>query len=81
MVEIDRRENNAGSNPMFLRIRQAALDKAFTEIRSKRFDLDESRSHGWISEEEYQKGLLQLIIEGNEIKSQQKEISEQLGIV
>ena len=57
MVEIDSREKLAISNPMFLRIRQAALDKAFAEIRNKRFNLDESRSQGWISEEEYQQGL------------------------
>ena len=80
MVEIDRRENNAGSNPMFLKIRQAALDKAFTDIRTKRFDLDESRSQGWISEDKYQQNLVKLIVEGNDIKNQQKEIAEKLGI-
>jgi len=80
LVEINRRENTAGYNPMFLKIRQAALDKAFTDIRSKRFELDESRSHGWISEDEYQKNLITLIVEGNEIKNQQNLIAEQLGI-
>ncbi|MDF1540485.1 MAG: hypothetical protein P1Q69_16435 [Candidatus Thorarchaeota archaeon] len=80
MVEIDRRENNAGYNPRFLKIRQAALEKAFAEIRTKRFDLNESRSQGWISENEYQQNLINLIVEGNDIKNQQNEIAEKLGI-
>ena len=80
LVEIDRRENTVGSNPMFLKIRQAALDKAFTDIRSRRLELDESRRHGWISEDEYQKNLIALIVDGNDIKNQQNEIAEQLGI-
>ncbi len=77
-MEMNRRENNAGHNPMFMRIRKAALDKAFIEIRSKRFELDESRSQGWISEEEYQQNLIKLIVEGNEIRNQQSEIAEML---
>ncbi|MFW9848538.1 MAG: hypothetical protein ACFFF4_05325 [Candidatus Thorarchaeota archaeon] len=80
MVEYDSREKFTISNPMFLKIRQAALDKAFTEVRNKRFHLDESRSKGRISEEEYQQNLLKLILEGNEIKNQQKIIEEQLDI-
>jgi hypothetical protein len=79
LVEIDSRESLSNSNPMFLRIRQAALDKAFAEVRNKRFNLDESRSHGWITEEEYQQSLIKLILEGNEIKTQQKAIEEKLG--
>jgi len=80
LVEYDSREKFANSSPMLLKIRQAALDKAFTEVRNKRFYLDESRSKGRISEEEYQQNLLKLILEGNEIKNQQKIIEEQLNI-
>jgi hypothetical protein len=65
---------------MFLRIRQAALDKAFSEIRNKRFNLDESRSQGWITEEEYQQNLIKLIVEGNDIKTQQKAIEQKLEL-
>ncbi|MFW9955438.1 MAG: hypothetical protein ACFFD3_12865 [Candidatus Thorarchaeota archaeon] len=78
MVESDQREASNHSNPMLLKLRYAALDKAFSEIRNKRFRLDESKTHGWISEEEYQQGLVQLILEGNEIKNQQRIIEEQL---
>ena len=80
MVKIDGRETLSNSNPMFLRIRQAALDKAFSEIRNKRFNLDESRSQGWITEEEYQQSLIRLIVESNDIKIQQKAIEEKLGL-
>lgn len=79
MVEVNRRENLTIGNPMLLRIRQAALDKAFSQMRDKRFNLDEARSNGWITEDEYQQSLLNLIIEGNEIRNQQREIEEQLG--
>ena len=80
MVEIDRREQSTIQNPALLRIRYAALDKAFTQIRDKRFNLDESRSNGWISEEDYQSQLVSLIIEGNEIRIEQKEIEQLLHI-
>ncbi len=79
MVEIDYREHSTMQNPTLLRIRHAALDKAFTQIRDRRFDLDESRSNGWISEEEYQQKLVRLIIEGNQIRIEQKEIEQLLG--
>lgn len=79
MVEVNRRENSTIGNPMLLRIRQAALDKAFSQMRDKRFNLDEARGNGWITEDEYQQSLLNLIIEGNEIRNQQREIEEQLG--
>ncbi len=79
MVDVDRRENSTIGNPMLLRIRQAALDKAFSQMRDKRFNLDEAHSNGWITEDEYQQSLLNLIIEGNEIRNQQRVIEEQLG--
>ncbi len=63
---------------MFLKIRHAALEKAFTEIRHKRIDLDEKLSNGWISKEEYQKDLTKLIIEGNDIRTKKSEIEEKL---
>ena len=64
---------------MFLKIRIAALDKAFSEVQSKRFHLDESRSHDWITKENYQQSLIKLILEGNDIKNQQSQIEEQLS--
>ncbi len=79
MVEVDRREHSTLQNPMFLRIRHAALDKAFSQVRDRRFELDESRTRGRISEDEYQKQLVQLILQGNEIRTEQKEIETQLG--
>lgn len=79
MVEVNRRESSTIGNPMLLRIRQAALDKAFSQMRDKRFNLDEARSNGRITEDEYQQSLLNLIIEGNEIRNQQREVEEQLG--
>ncbi len=73
-------ESAAGTNPMLLKIRHAALNKAFTQIREKRFNLDESRTNGWISEEEYQKELVNLILEGNKIRMEQKQIEEYLKL-
>ncbi|MFW9933751.1 MAG: hypothetical protein ACFFDR_14015 [Candidatus Thorarchaeota archaeon] len=79
MVEIDSREHSTMQNPMLLRIRQAALDKAFMQIRDRRFELDENRTRGRISEDEYQRRLVQLILEGNEIRVEQKEIESLLS--
>ena len=81
MAETDNREISSSSNPMFLKIRQAALDKAFSEVRTKRFHLDESRSNNWITEENYQQSLIKLILEGNDIKNQQRQIEAQLGLI
>ena len=80
MVEVNRREELSSENPMFLKIRYAALGKAFTEIRNKRFSLDEELNKGRISQEAYQKNLLSLIVESNEIRDERKEIGEVLGI-
>lgn len=79
MVEVVGREHSTMQNPMLLRIRHAALDRAFTQMRDRRFNLDESRNNGWISEDEYQSQLVQLILEGNQIRVEQKEIERLLG--
>jgi hypothetical protein len=78
--ELNRREDNSTVSPTLLKIRHEALGKAFNEIGKTRFELDEKLDNGWISEEDYQKNLLKLILESREIRDKQQEISEKLGL-
>jgi hypothetical protein len=66
------------NSPTFLKIRLAALGKAFNDIRRKRLDLDFNKDKGHISEAEYQSSLLKLIIESNDIRNQQEELHDRL---
>ena len=65
---------NEGANITLMRIRHAALEKAFIDIRRKRFELDEKRARGHISETLYQKLLLNLIVESNGIRSEREDL-------
>lgn len=66
-------------NPMLLKLRSAALDKAFSEIRNKRFKLDEEVTKGWINNTDYQQSILNLILESKEIQNERKEIDKVLN--
>ncbi|MHA1576917.1 MAG: hypothetical protein ACTSU3_06115 [Candidatus Thorarchaeota archaeon] len=79
MTNVLDREKVESVNPMLLRIRNAALDKAFGEIRNHRFKLDDELNRGHITNDEYQKGILGLIMESNDIRNQQKVIGEALN--
>lgn len=74
------RENSGGTSPVFLKIRLAALEKAITEIRHKRIDLERRMDEGRMDNEEYQRSVVQLITEGTFIKSEHQQISSRLGI-
>lgn len=79
MINSTDREQVKSMNPMLLKIRNAALTKAFGEIRNRRFKLDDELNRGHISDDEYQKGILGLIMESNDIRNQQKVIGEVLN--
>ncbi|MHA1480620.1 MAG: hypothetical protein ACTSQZ_04265 [Candidatus Thorarchaeota archaeon] len=79
MINTADREKVKSMSPMLLKIRNAALDKAFGEIRNRRFKLDDELNRGHISNDEYQKGILGLIMESNDIRNQQKAIGEALN--
>jgi hypothetical protein len=63
-----------------MRIRHAALGKAFTDIRRKRFELDEKKDRGHISEALYQKLLLNLIVESNGIRSEREDLEGTISL-
>ena len=77
-MSINTRNSSDLNSPVFVKIRLAALGKAFNEIRRKRLDLDFSKDKGHISEVEYQSSLLQLIIESNDLRNQQEELHNRL---
>ena len=79
MINSTDREQVKSMNPMLLKIRNAALNKAFGEIRNRRFKLDDELNRGHISDDEYQKSILGLIMESNDIRNQQKVIGEVLN--
>ena len=67
-------EDNEGANLTLMKIRHAALGKAFDDIRRKRFELDEKKDRGHISETLYQKLLLNLVVESNGIRSEREDL-------
>lgn len=67
-------EDNGSANLTLMKIRHAALGKAFDDIRRKRFELDEKKDRGHISEALYQKLLLNLIVESNGIRSEREDL-------
>ena len=64
---------------MLLKLRSAALGKAFSEIRNKRIKLDEGVSKGWISNTDYQQSIVNLVLESNGILDEKKEIDKVLN--
>ncbi|MHA1636589.1 MAG: hypothetical protein ACTSUB_01105 [Candidatus Thorarchaeota archaeon] len=66
-------------NPMLLKLRSAALERAFSEIRNKRIKLDEKVSKGWISNSDYQQSIVNLILESKGIQDEKKEIDKVLN--
>ncbi len=62
----------------FAKIRMAALGKAVAEVRRERFSLDEMLHKGRISESDYQKSLMKLIIRGNELRNEKIVLEEVL---
>ena len=77
-MAVNTRDDTNINSPVLLKIRLAALGKAFNDIRRKRLDLDFSKDRGYISEEEYQSSLLKLIIESNDLRNKQEEIHARL---
>lgn len=73
-VTLNFSEGNGGANLTLMKIRHAALGKAFDDIRRKRFELDEKKDRGHISETLYQKMLLNLIVESNGIRSEREDL-------
>ena len=71
---------NGGANVTLLKIRHAALGKAFDDIRRKRFELDEKKDRGHISESLYQKLLLSLIVESNGIRSERDDLQGTINL-
>ncbi len=67
-------EAKGGTNLTLMKIRHAALGKAFDDIRRKRFELDEKKDRGHISESLYQRLLLNLIAESNTIRSEREDL-------
>ena len=73
-------EANGGANVTLMKIRQAALGKAFDDIRRKRFELDEKKDRGHISESLYQKLLLSLIVESDNIRSERDDLQGTINL-
>ncbi len=73
-------EGNGSANLTLMRIRHAALGKAFDDIRRKRFELDEKKDRGHISESLYQKLLLSLIVESNSIRSERDDLQGTINL-
>ena len=67
-------DDNGGANVTLMKIRHAALGKAFDDIRRKRFELDEKKDRGHISETRYQKLLLDLVVESNDLRSEREDL-------
>ena len=73
-------EANKGANVTLMKIRHAALGKAFDDIRRKRFELDEKKDRGHISESLYQKLLLSLVVESNSIRSERDDLQGTINL-
>ncbi|TET80591.1 hypothetical protein E3J38_05320 [candidate division TA06 bacterium] len=73
-------EANRGANVTLMKIRHAALGKAFNDIRRKRFELDEKKDRGHISESLYQRLLLNLIVESNNIRSERDDLQGTISL-
>ena len=73
-------ETNRGANLTLMRIRHAALGKAFNDIRRKRFELDEKKDRGHISEPLYQRLLLNLIVKSNNIRSEREDLEGTISL-
>ena len=73
-------ETKRGTNVTLMKIRHAALGKAFDDIRRKRFELDEKKDRGHISESLYQKLLLSLIVESNSIRSERDDLQGTINL-
>ncbi len=69
-----------GTSIRLMRIRHAALGKAFNDIRRKRFELDETKDRGQISEPLYQRLLLKLIVKSNNIRSEREDLKGTISL-
>jgi hypothetical protein len=78
LISNETREDQGQNSPIFLRIRQSALEKAFNQIRYKRLELDEKKAKGWITESDYKNNILNLMKEGTNIICEQKQITEKM---
>jgi hypothetical protein len=78
LISNDIREDQDQTSPIFLRIRQSALEKAFNQIRFKRLELDEKKAKGWIMESDYNNNIFSLMKEGSNIIAEQKLLAEKL---
>ena len=79
-LTLDRPKANGNANVTLMRIRHAALGKAFDDIRRKRFELDEKKDRGHISESLYQKLLHSLIVESNSIRSERDDLQGTINL-
>jgi len=79
-LTLNRPEATGGTNLTLMRIRHAALGKAFNDIRRKRFELDEKKDRGHISESVYQRLLLNLIVESNTIRSEREDLNRTINL-
>ncbi|MGY5874725.1 MAG: hypothetical protein RTU30_03170 [Candidatus Thorarchaeota archaeon] len=70
--------NIGQTSSTFVKIRMAALGKAVAEVRRERFSLDEMLHKGKISQSDYQKSLMKLIIRGNKLRNEKLVLEEEL---
>ncbi|UCE09263.1 MAG: hypothetical protein JSW61_09815 [Candidatus Thorarchaeota archaeon] len=73
-------EINTKQSPAFLKIRLAALEKAFNQVRNMRILLDEKLDRGHLSQEDYSRSINVLVAEGVQIRAEQARIESALGI-
>lgn len=73
-------EINTKKSPAFLKIRLAALEKAFNQVRNMRILLDEKLDRGHLSQEDYSRSINVLVAEGVQIRAEQARIESALGI-
>ena len=74
------RESNGGANLTLMKIRHDVLGKAFNDIRRKRFELDDRKDRGHISESLYQRLLLNLIVKSNTIRSEREDLNGTINL-
>ncbi|MHA1962323.1 MAG: hypothetical protein ACW99U_19130 [Candidatus Thorarchaeota archaeon] len=74
------REEPKKQSPIFLKIRLAALEKAFDQIRTNRMEIEAEMNRGKLSEDDYSKSVSKLIVQGTQLKAEQRQIESTLGI-
>ena len=68
-------DTNQNTSMIFLKIRYEAIKKAIQAIRHKRLLLDERLSKAQVSPKEYQKEIVQLVVEGKKLRTELEKVS------